>query len=117
MKNYKEISERDIGKIVKKKLTGDQSLGLVQSIKSEPRFTIEASYNNLYLSKRATSSKSLKTDTLGKITAINKSLINTFNSIEKESLTSEEFKKVEFNLKILIENINNFLKKFKTETH
>ena len=74
------------------KLTGDQSLKLVRAIKSEPRFTIEESYNSLKetsLKKEKTKKELVKMaifEGIHLVKTLEKIKLNKMKSSEKESL-------------------------------
>ena len=91
-----------------KKLTGDQSLELVRKIKSEPRFTIEESYNELkYLTHKKAKSKKEVSELL--IDDCDK-LIKSIDKLNSENIDKKNKKALFDKLKKVKESIDILLK-------
>ncbi|MHB8276681.1 MAG: ParB/RepB/Spo0J family partition protein [Candidatus Humimicrobiaceae bacterium] len=94
-----------------KKLTGDQSLNLVRAIKSEPRFTIEESYNTIkVLPIKVTP---VKKDPLETAISEAEQLIKTLEDTKLVETKGKNIKPLKDNLEKLQKAIENFLNTLK----
>ena len=95
-----------------KRLTGEQTQELVQAIKSQPRLTIEESYNIIKSEKKQEPIKteSAKNDPVKTIVSEADKLIKTLDEIKPESLNEESKKKLHSKLLKVYSKIEKILK-------
>jgi ParB family chromosome partitioning protein len=90
------------------KLTGDQSLKLVRAIKSEPRFTIEESYNTIKVEPLKVSPT--KKDPLEAVISEADKLIRTLEEIKPDTLKKEDKKNLHSKLLEMQKRIKTLIK-------
>ncbi|MHB8276055.1 MAG: ParB/RepB/Spo0J family partition protein [Candidatus Humimicrobiaceae bacterium] len=90
------------------KLTGDQSIKLVRAIKSEPRFTIEESYNTIKV--EPVKVKLEEKDTLETVILEADKLIKTLEEIKPEELNKESKKNLHSKLLEMQKRIKTLIK-------
>lgn len=90
------------------KLTGDQSLKLVRAIKSEPRFTIEESYNTIKAKPPKTTPA--KIDPLEAVISEADKLIRTLEEIKPDILKKEDKKNLHSKLLEMQKRIKTLIK-------
>lgn len=106
-----EILRGTFNFIKEKKLTGEQTQELVQVIKSEPRFTIEESFNKLISKPKK---EKLRRKTIEVAIEECARLSKTIEKIWKEKITKENKKEIQKslqNIKAKIDNILDFINK------
>jgi len=86
--NKPEVLRELVNFMKEEKLTGDQSLELVRKVKSEPRFTIEESYNKIQQSKGST--KKTSREPVDSAIAEGERLIKFIRNLEPEKLSLEK---------------------------
>jgi len=105
--NQAEVLREVVAFLKDKKLTGDQSLELVRKIKSEPRFTIEESYNQL---KRPPQNKEiLKKEPIKLAISESMHLIKTLEKVKLDKLKAKEKEALKATLIVIKNKIEKFL--------
>ena len=100
---------RDVFSFIKdKKLTGEQTLELVQKIKGEPRFTIEESYNTIKVEPLKVSPT--KKDPLEAVISEADKLIRTLEEIKPDTLKKEDKKNLHSKLLEMQKRIKTLIK-------
>jgi len=100
---------REVFNFIKdKKLTGEQTLELVQALKSEPRFTIEKSYDKL---KLASKKEKLSKEPIEKAIFISMSLAKILNAVNFSELSKEEKTAIKQILFQVQEEMDKFFKR------
>lgn len=100
---------RDVFQFMKvKKLSGDESLGLVRLVKSQPRLTIEENYNKL---KSGLKEKKIKRAPIEKAITISYSLAKILREVNFSKLPKSNKTAIKQNLFQLREEINKTLKR------
>ena len=101
---------RKVFKFIKdKKLTGEQTQELVQTIKSEPRFTINEVYNNLITCRPKPKTKK---ELVEIIASNSQSLIKNIHQLNINNVEDREKEELKKNLLAATKEIQNIIKTF-----
>ncbi len=98
---------RDVFNFIKeKKLTGEQTLELVQKLKGEPRFTIEEVYSSL---KSGSLKADFKRESCQACLSIGQKLVKNLHSLKIDSLNNREKEELKKDLNKIVKEIQKFM--------